>query len=76
MQGSYVSEDLVLIRNTEIEAELNRKTKLRYLGSYKVIRQTQGESYKLAEVDRVQLARPIAAFKVISYIQRYSLTKL
>jgi len=61
MQGSYAPGDLVLVENTAIEKELNRKTKPRYLGPHKVVRQTQGGSYKLAKVDGAQLARPIAA---------------
>ena len=76
MQGSCAPGDLVLIWNTAIEKELNRKTKPRYLGPYKVVRKTQGGSYKLAEVDGAQLARPIAAFRVIPYIQRNSLRHL
>ena len=72
----YIPGDLVLIWNIAIEKELNRKTKPRYLGPYKVVRRTQGGSYKLAKVDGAQLARPIAAFRVIPYIQRNSLRHL
>jgi transposase InsO family protein len=39
VHGIYSPGDLVLIRNTAMEKELNRKTKPRYLGPYKVIRQ-------------------------------------
>jgi hypothetical protein len=37
VQGSYSPGDIVLVRNTAIEKELNRKTKPRYLEPYKVV---------------------------------------
>ena len=62
MHGNYPPGTLVLIRNTAIEKELNRKTKPRYLGPYKVIQQTKGSSYVLAELDGTELSHPITAF--------------
>ena len=76
VHGNYPPGTLVLIRNTAIEKELNRKTKPRYLGPYKVVRQTKGSSYVLAELDGTELSRPIAAFRVIPYIQRSTLKTL
>ena len=66
--GRYAPGDLILVRNTAIEKELNRKTKPRYLGPYKVIRQTLGENYVVEELDGATLARPMAAFRVVPYI--------
>ena len=76
VKGSYSPGDLVLIRNSAIEKELSRKTKPRYLGPYQVVRQTQGSSYILAKLDGAQLARPVAAFRVIPYIQCKTLQEL
>jgi hypothetical protein len=76
VQGSYSPGDIVLVRNTAIEKELNRKMKLRYLGPYKVVQQTLGNSYVLEELDGVKLTRPIAAFRVIPYITHESLELL
>jgi transposase InsO family protein len=74
--GSYSPGELVLIRNSTIEKELNRKTKPRYLGPYEVIEQTKGSSYRLSELDGTKLARPVAAFRVIPYIRREDLQYL
>ena len=76
VHGNYPPGTLVLIRNTAIEKELNRKTKPSYLGPYKVIRQTQGSSYVLTELDGTELSCPIAAFRVIPYIQWSTLRTL
>jgi hypothetical protein len=76
VKGSYKPGELVLIRNSTVEKELNRKTKPRYLGPYQVLRQTKGSSYLLAELDGAPLARAIAAFRVIPYITRADLNKL
>jgi hypothetical protein len=68
----YQAGDLVLVRNTRIEKELNRKTKPRYLGPYKVERRTQGGSYVLSEMDGTISRRGIAAFRLLPYITRNS----
>lgn len=59
--------DLVLVRNSRIEMEANRKSKPRYLGPYQVYRHTRGGSYVLQELDGAIWRQPVAAF-------RYSLT--
>lgn len=62
--------DLVLVRNTQVEKELDRKTKPRYLGPFKVVRRTQGGSYVIQELDGAISRRGIAAFRLIPYIAR------
>jgi transposase InsO family protein len=43
--------ELVLVRNSQVEKELDRKSKPRYLGPYQIVRQTKGGSYVLKELD-------------------------
>ena len=76
IREAYQPGTLVLLRNSTIEKELNRKTKPRYLGPYKVLRYTKGGSYILGELDGTILARAVAAFRLIPYITRLDLTKL
>lgn len=63
---------LVLVRNTQVEKELDRKTKPRYQGPYVVVRRTKGGSYVLREPTREQilLRQGIAAFRLLPYIAR------
>jgi transposase InsO family protein len=68
----YQSGDLVLLRNTSVEKELNRKTKPRYLGPYEVDRKTKGGSYVLKEMDGTILRQGVAAFRLYPYIHRDS----
>jgi len=51
MKTSFKPGDLVLICNSQVEKELDRKSKPRYLGPYEVVRRTQGGSYVLKEMD-------------------------
>ena len=62
--------DLVLIRNTRIEKELNRKTKPRYLGPFEVVRQTKGGSYVVKEMDGSTRSQGVAAFRMLPYYPR------
>ena len=61
---------LVLVRNTGIEKDLDRKSKPRYLGPYEVVRRTQGGSYVLQELDGTVMRKGIAAFRLLPYIKR------
>ena len=63
---------LVLVRNTQVEKELDRKTKPRYLGPFVVVRRTKGGSYVLREPtrDQILLRQGIAAFRLLPYITR------
>ena len=62
--------DLGLIHNLEVEQELSRKVKPRYIGPYRVVRQTRGGSYVLAELDETVRQSGVAAFRLIPYISR------
>ena len=68
----YQPGDLVLVRNTAVEKELNKKTKPRYLGPFEVDRRTKGGSYVLKEMDGTILRQGIAAFRLYPYISRDS----
>ena len=50
-EKTFDTDDLVLIHNSEVEQKLSRKVKPRYIGLYRVIQQTRGESYILARLD-------------------------
>jgi len=69
-QSSFKEGDLVLMRNSRVEQELDRKTKPRYLGPYKIIRQTKGGSYVVSELDGTISKRGIAAFRLIAFRPR------
>ena len=61
---------LVLVRNSRVEVELNRKTKPRYLGPMIVLRRTVGGSYLLAELDGSVSRLRFAAFRLLPYHPR------
>jgi hypothetical protein len=66
--------ELVLVRNTRVEKELNRKTKPRYLGPMLVIKR-HGEtgSYVLSELDGSVSIIRCGAFRLIPYHPRRNL---
>ncbi|KIJ13603.1 hypothetical protein PAXINDRAFT_25111, partial [Paxillus involutus ATCC 200175] len=61
---------LVLVRNSRVEKELNRKTKPRYTGPMVVLHQTTGGSYLLAELDGSVSKLRFAAFRLLPYHPR------
>ncbi|KIJ12988.1 hypothetical protein PAXINDRAFT_24565, partial [Paxillus involutus ATCC 200175] len=58
---------LVLVQNSRVEKELNRKTKPRYTGPMVVLHQTTGGSYLLAKLDRSVSKLCFAAFHLLPY---------
>ena len=68
----FQAGSLVLVRNTRIEKELNRKTKPRYLDPMVVLCRTTGRSYLLAELDGAVSRLRYAAFQLIPYYSRLS----
>ena len=74
----HESGTLVLLRNLPQEntMSMERKTNDRYMGPYMVIRQTQGGSYILQELNGNQLRHAVAAFRLIPFIQREDLEQL
>ncbi|KZP21026.1 hypothetical protein FIBSPDRAFT_692541, partial [Athelia psychrophila] len=61
---------VVLIRNSEIEKSLDRKSKPRYAGPMIVVRRTLRGSYQLAEMDGTVSRLRYAAFRIIPYHSR------
>jgi hypothetical protein len=66
----FKAGDLVLVRNSRIEEELDRKTKPRYFGPMVVIRKTRNGAYRLAELDGAVSKLPYAAFRIVPYHAR------
>ena len=66
--------DLVLVRNTAIEKSLNRKMRARYNGPLLVLSRNKGGTYIICELNSAVFDRPIAAFRVIPYFARKSIS--
>jgi hypothetical protein len=66
----FKRRSLVLVRNTAIEKNLNRKMCLRYFGPLIVLSRNFGGAYILCDLDGTVLHRPIAAFRVLKYFAR------
>jgi hypothetical protein len=67
---NFKSGDLVLVRNSRIEKELDRKSKPRWFGPMTVVRRTEGGSYILAELDGTVSKLRIGATRLIPYHAR------
>src|SRR5882724_6578482 len=59
---------LVLVWNSSVKKELNRKTKARYLGLMVVIHQSKGGAYILAEMDGTVSRLGYASLCVVPYL--------
>ncbi|KIM47366.1 hypothetical protein M413DRAFT_63767 [Hebeloma cylindrosporum] len=59
--------DLILVRNTATEKNLDKKMKARYLGPMVVIRQTKGGSYVIAEMNGALWQSKVGAFCCVLY---------
>jgi len=60
--------DLVLIRNTRIEQEMNRKHKPRYLGPYILRQERKSGSWAISELDGTPSRTSVAGFRILPYI--------
>src|SRR6201992_1144812 len=76
--NKYKPGTLVLLRNNPVEntMSIERKTTDRYMGPCSVVRQTQGGSYILQELNGNILRHTVAAFRLIPYVKREDLDKL
>jgi hypothetical protein len=73
-RGELRPGQLVLVRNSAVEKELDRKHKPRWLGPYVVVKKTRGGSYVLAQEDGAILRTRFAAFRIVPYHQREGLS--
>jgi transposase InsO family protein len=62
--------DLVLIRNSKVEKNLNKKSQPRYVGPFVVERIARKGSYVLRELDGTILHSHVAGFRLAPYIAR------
>ena len=62
------------MRNSAIDKSIGRKMRNRYLGPLIVVSRNRGGAYILCELDGSVFHRPIAAFRVIPYFARESLS--
>ena len=69
---SYKPGDLVLVRNVANEktVSINKKIDNRYMGPYRVKRETRGKAYVLEELNGNVSGTSVAAFRLIPYIKR------
>lgn len=60
----------ILIRNSAIEEQLNRKTMQRYIGPFIIVRQTRNGAWVIKDPDGTVHRRAVAAFRIVPYIAR------
>lgn len=71
MKSDFNPGELVLVRNSQVMKQMNRKTMPRYLGPYEVVRRTKGGSYVLKELSgTIRRDSAIAASRLYPYIAR------
>jgi hypothetical protein len=77
IKESYKPGSLVLIQNIPLENTMasHRKTECRYMGPYRVLCQTKGNSYILSELNGAELRTAYAAFRLIPYLKREDLNE-
>ena len=63
----FVKGSLVLIHNSRVEKELNRKTKARYLGPMVMVHHMTGGAYILAELDSAISRLHYTTFHIVPY---------
>jgi hypothetical protein len=66
----FTPGDLVLVRNSHVEASLDRKTKPQWIGPMVIVRQTTHGAYILTEMDGTISKLRFSAFRVILYHAR------
>ncbi|VDC04048.1 unnamed protein product [Peniophora sp. CBMAI 1063] len=72
---AFTRGHLVLVRNSMVEKSLNKRQRPRYYGPLVVISRNRGGAFILCELDGTVLHRPVAAFRVIPYIERRRLDR-
>ncbi|VDC04372.1 unnamed protein product [Peniophora sp. CBMAI 1063] len=65
---------MVLVANSAVFRSLDKKSKPRYIGPYRVVRRNQGGAYILSELDGTVIFTKFAAARVVPYIARDPLT--
>ncbi len=67
---TYAKGELVLVRNSQIEMSHNRKHKVRYLGPYVVVSQSENGYYWLKELNGALWKHKITPSRLLPYITR------
>lgn len=72
IRTAFKPGSLVLVRNKPLEntMSINRKILNRYMGPYRVVRETKGKAYILEELNGNLLRTTVAAFRLIPYVKR------